>query len=67
MQPVSQISLDPRSYYIRHLRADQLFHWVMGYFIEIPSKVEEKYLASLQADHRNTPHFPASITTLNPR
>jgi hypothetical protein len=40
---------------------------VMGCFIEIPSIVEEKNVTSLQADHRNTPYLPTSITTRNPR
>ncbi len=52
---------------IRHLQANQEFCGVMGCFIEIPSIVEEKNVTSLQADHRNTPYFPTSITTRKPR
>jgi hypothetical protein len=55
MQPITQGSLDPSLNYIRHLRADQLFHRVMGCFIEIRSKVEEKYLLPRSKPTTETP------------
>jgi len=52
---------------ITHLHADQLFNGGIGCSIEIPRTVEEKYVALLESEHRNTRYFPTSITTRNPR
>jgi hypothetical protein len=63
MQPFTQVSLDPYANDITYLRADQLFHGVIGCSIQIPPTFEEKHVAFLESGRRNTTRFHASITT----
>ena len=67
MQTITQASLDPKVDDTRNLQAEQEFCGTMGCSIEIPRTVEEKYVASLESEHRSTPYFPTSITTRKPR